>query len=107
MNCISWTDAFLIFKRWRDNQSLVLFGLMGLAGDTLATRGETARVELVDPASGSISSTNGDTFDLLGATFEYRDERDSPFEETVTGFAEFIEATLPDGRVYTLAAFRD
>jgi hypothetical protein len=107
MNCISWTDAFLIIKRWRDNQSLVLFGWLGMSGDVPASKGTTSLISSVDLASGSISNSNGESFDLLGASFEYTDSRDSPLNDSFDRYDEFIEVELRDGKWLTLAAMKD
>ncbi len=107
MNSISWQDAFLIFKRWRDNHTLVFFAREVSVNGESHARGETGWIMEVESANGIISSSNGE-FDLLGAAFEYRDNRDSPFPDApVDEYEESIEASFEAGETWVFGAMKD
>jgi hypothetical protein len=97
MNVASWTDAFLIIQRWEENHSLISFSRIRMTPDGPEGRGQTGMIFSIDKVKGIVLSTSGEEFNLLGAEFEYDDERDSPILESAFATEETLLITLPNG----------
>jgi hypothetical protein len=115
----TWDEAFLIFKKWRDESSLVVlmtvteFG-KGEAGDPVYfAGGPTVRIkEVLRPERTLLISEEGETgstpIDLNGGEFEYRDTRQSPFPGiSVEGWICFVEVTFGDRPPLVFGELRD
>jgi hypothetical protein len=97
MNVASWTDAFLIIQRWEDNHSLISFSRIRMTSNGPEGRGQTGTIFSTDKVKGIVRSSSGEDFDLLGAEFEYDDERDSPILESSFDAEETLLITLSSG----------
>lgn len=102
----SWTGAFLILKKWRDERTLitVLEPVPQEHGETIVN-GPTAFVWRVDSDSGKIwlglDESELRELDLLGSSLVYSDPRSSGL---VDGTWECdIEVTFPNGDSLVLA----
>src|SRR6266481_8955329 len=98
MNSISWQDAFLILKKWRDESTLFVFSeVINWEGEPCAA-GSPAVIKSVDDGSGTVETSNGKA-ELLGAEFSYSGgPSDSPFADSPDEFACTLAAELPNGR---------
>jgi hypothetical protein len=105
MKSISWTEAFLILRGWRDAKTLIfIHEIIGEdeQGNPVGS-GPSGYIEDVDSASGIIKSSSGMELDLLGASFRYTDERDSPFLGSIS-FSALLEVVTRDDDLYTVSA---
>lgn len=106
----SWDEAFLILKKWRDEETWLWFGPIvdsesGLSAQlhdstTLTASIESVRTKDVDPDSGNVILDRPESaeWNFTGATFEYSDERESPFPDASPGqYPCSLEVTFPDG----------
>jgi len=104
MTSLSSSEAFLIFGKWRDNESqlqIVFFGFGKLVGSTPGVIKETSPneesvaafiVEKGQPAEWRVS--------LRGASFQYGEPLDSAlYPELAEGkWASYLFVELPDGK---------
>jgi len=110
---VSWGDAFLILKKWRDESTLLEYSEVipweSPQGETIAMArgGWSARVAEVSPGGVKIlleDSRETRDWELIGASFEYMDSRESPFLESPTSsLVCALEIEFSDGRLIVLA----
>jgi hypothetical protein len=108
MQNISWVDAFLLLNRWETEGSDVVFMKVS-AAEVRGEKGSFAhgsgtRVIAASPESGEVKlEVEGQpmSFDFLGSTFRYGDQRESPFvEDLPERHPCSLEVTFPDGEVW-------
>ena len=104
----SWDEAFLILKKWRDEKSPLEYSdvipLETPQGETTIASGQHfVRVVSVSPASVTFrfeGSLEEQELELIGATFEYMDSRETPFPDSPAGkYVCTLEIERPDGRL--------
>ncbi|SRR5258708_4034834 len=114
---VSWTDAFLILKKWRDGDargptpleySDVISG-EDLQGESISMAWGIRPVAISAVSVGSVTlffkeSQESREMELLGASFKYEDSRNSPFPDSSEDeYVCTLEITRSDGRVIVLA----
>ena len=105
----SWDDAFLIFKKWRDDPGPPLISVLRVFAqehiEETVMEGGTAYVFEADSASGRIvvglERSDSQEIDLSGAEFEYSDSRSTPLMDGKWECS--IEAKFPDGTLIVFA----
>jgi hypothetical protein len=110
---VSWDDAFLMLNKWRDDPDPPLISFMEVKpwldrqGETIPiASGISVTVKEVSAVTGKVTLDDSGAslqVELLGATFEYSDSRDSPLIDGV--WVCSLEATCPDGRVLVFAEY--
>lgn len=108
MKSITWDDAFLIFGKWRSEETSV--GFMKLSsvdiqnGTARLDRSATIRVLACSQQQGTITLELHGTptrCGFYGATFRYADERDSPFMDgQAKSHPCTLEVTFPGGQIW-------
>lgn len=113
MKSVSFAFAFRKLNEWREKSSPITFGPVGDPGGqgqeetiTMFSGASGTRVLRIDASTGIVELFGEGDIVLTGALFKFSDFNDSPLRESDLGpdeYAEYLEATLPDGRMFLFA----
>jgi hypothetical protein len=106
---VSWDEAFLVLKKWRNDPGPPLISVLREFRqahiDEAVMNGGTAHVLEADPASGRVvvglDSSSSEEIDLTGAEFEYSDPRSTRLADSRWECS--LEAKFPDGVLIVFA----
>lgn len=111
MKSVSTAFAFRKLNEWRAKELPLTFGPVGdMEGQhetiTMFSGASGTRVLGADSSTGIVLLFGEGAVELAGASFKFSDFNDSPLNEAALGpdeYAEYLEATLPDGRIFLFA----
>jgi hypothetical protein len=111
MKSVSCVFAFRKLNEWQEKESPLTFGPVGdMEGQeetiTIFSGSSGTRVLSADVSSGIVILFGEGSIELAGASFKFSDFDDPPLIDDELGpdeYAEYLEATLPDGRTLLFA----
>jgi len=109
----SQEEAFSILRKWRDESAQLEYSDVipweNSKGETFTIANGQRPTRIVDVSPGSVilrvdESPETRELELLGATFEYGDARESPFRDLPSEqYVCWLEIELADGRLIVFA----